>query len=125
MKKMDYENLNDELLSVLDSGLKSARVKDKEAEFEIYLFYKHNTRVDVKQGVVEAADGLVEGNAVRVAKRKSVSFASSSGISADRIERSLNEALAGLNTISDKDKRFGGVCEPVRTGSEGVLSTGI
>src|SRR4030067_1878655 len=113
MKKMDYENLNDELLSVLDSGLKSARVKDKEAEFEIYLFYKHTSGVDVKQGVVEAADGLVEGNAVRVAKRKSVSFASSSGISADRIERSLNEALAGLKTVSVKHKWFGGACAPL------------
>lgn len=125
MKKMDYENLNDELLSVLDSGLKSARAKDKEAEFEIYLFYKHNTRVDVKQGVAEATDGLVEGNAVRVAKRKSVSFASSSGISAERIERSLNEALAGLNTISLKDKRFGGFCEPLKPGREGAFSTEI
>lgn len=124
-QKMDYENLKGELLSVLDSSLKSARNKDREAEFEIYLFYKHSTRVDVKQGVVEATDGLVEGNAIRVAKRKSVSFASSSGISAGRIEHSLDEAISSLRAVSVKDERFRGFCEPLKPGREGVFSSEI
>ena len=124
-QKMNYENLKDELLSVLDSGLKLARKKDHEAEFEIYVFYRHNTRVDVKQGVVEATDGLVEGNAVRVAKRKSVSFASSSGISADRIEHSLDEATASLKAVSVKDERFRGFCEPLKPSREGTFSSEI
>lgn len=124
-QKMTFENLNDELLSVLDSGLKSARKKDKDAEFEIYLFYRHSTRVDVKQGVVEATDGLVEGNAVRVAKRNSVSFASSSGMSKERIERSLDEATASLKAVSVKDERFKGFCEPLKPGREGVFASEI
>ena len=124
-QKIDYANLKGELLSVLDSGLKSARKKDQEAEFEIYVFYKHSTRVDVKQGVVEATDGLVEGNAVRVAKRKSVSFASSSGISVDRIEHSLDEAISSLRAVSVKDERFRGFCEPLKPGREGVFSSEI
>jgi PmbA protein len=124
-EKIDSENLKDELLSVLDSGLKSARKKDRAAEFELYVFYKHSTRVDVKQGVVEATDGLVEGNAVRVAKNNSVSFASSSGISTDRIERSLNEATASLKAVSVKDERFKGFCEPLKPGREGAFSSEI
>ncbi len=124
-QRMTFENLDDELLSVLDSGLKSARKKDREAEFEIYLYYRHSTRVDVKQGVVEASDGLIEGNAVRVAKRNSVSFASSSGISKERIERSLNEATASLKAVSVKDERFKGFCEPLKPGKEGVFASEI
>ena len=120
-----FENLNDELLSVLDSGLKSARKKDKEAQFEIYLYYRHSTRVDVKQGVVEATDGLVEGNAVRVAKQNSVSFASSSGISKERIERSLNEATSSLRAVSVKDDRFKGFCEQMKPGREGIFASEI
>jgi PmbA protein len=124
-QKIDYENLKDELLSVLDSGLKSARKKDREAAFEIYVFYRHSTRVDVKQGVVEATDGLIEGNAVRTAKRKSVGFASSSGLSTDRIEHSLDEAIASLKEVSVKDERFRGFCEPLKPGREGAFSSEI
>lgn len=124
-RKIDYENLNGELLSILDSELKSAKKKDREAEFEIYIFYRHDTRVDVKQGVVEATDGLIEGNAVRAAKHKTVGFASSSGISADRIEHSLDEAIASLKAVSVKDKRFERFCEPLKPGREGVFSNEI
>ncbi len=123
--RMSYENLNDELLSVLDSGLKSAQKKDREAQFEIFLYYRHSTRVDVKQGVVEATDGLIEGNGVRVAKRNSVGFASSSGISKERIERSLDEATASLRAVSVKDERFKGFCEPLKPGKEGIFASEI
>jgi PmbA protein len=124
-REIDYENLKDELLSVLDSGLKTARQKDREAEFEIYIYYRHSTRVDAKQGVVEATDGLVEGNAVRAAKHKSIGFASSSGISTDRIEHSIDEAIASLKAVSEKDERFRGFCEPLKPGREGAFSNEI
>ncbi len=113
------------MLSVVDSGLKSGKKKDKEAQFEIYIYYRHSTRVDVKQGVVEATDGLIEGNAVRVAKRNSISFASSSGISKERIERSLDEAIASLKAVSVKDERFKGFCEPLKPGKEGASASEI
>jgi len=124
-QKIDYANVKDELLSLLDSGLKSAKNRDPEAECEIYVFYRHATTVNVKQGVVEATDGLVEGNAVRLAKRKTVSFASSSGISKDRIENSLDEAIASLKAVSLKDERFKGFCEPLKPGREGAFSSEI
>ena len=103
---MEFENLKDELLSAVDSGLKYARKVDSRADFELYLYHDNITRVSINQGVVDASDGIVEGNAARVTKKNSVSFASSSGISADRIQRSIDEALASLKTISVKDKRF-------------------
>jgi len=109
---MEYENLKDELLSAVDAGLKHAREADKEAEFELYLFYRSNAKVNIKQGAVEATNGVVDGNAVRVAKQKRVSFASSSGISTDRIRQSINEAVASLRLGSFIDARFKGFCEP-------------
>jgi PmbA protein len=122
---MEYENLKDELLSALDNGLKYAKKADKNAEFELYLFYRNQAYVDIKQGAVEATDGVVNGTAVRVAKRKRVSFASSSGISIDRIKQSINEAVASLRLGSFTDARFKGFCEPKNPGKEGKFTSKI
>jgi PmbA protein len=122
---MEYEKLKDELLSASESGLKYAKKVDKKAEFELYLFYRNQTNVSIKQGAVEATDGVVNGSAVRVAKQKRVSFASSSGISIDRIKQSINEAVASLRLRSLTDARFEGFCEPKKPGKEGKLASKI
>ena len=122
---MEYENLKDELLSALDNGLKYAKKVDKKAEFELYLFYRNQAKVDIKQGAVEATDGVVNGSAVRVAKQKRVSFASSSGISIDRIKQSINEVVASLRLGSFTDARFKGFCEPKKPGKEGKFTRKI
>ncbi len=122
---MEYENLKDELLSALDSSLKYAKKADKKAEFELYLFYRNQANVSIKQGAVEATDGVVNGNAVRVAKQKRVSFASSSGISIARIKHSINEAVASLRLGSFTDARFKGFCEPRNPGKEGKFANKI
>jgi PmbA protein len=122
---MEYENLKDELLSSMDTGLKYARKIDKEAEFELYLFYRNKANVNIKQGAVEATDGVINGNAVRAAKQKRVSFASSSGISIDRIKQSINEAVASLKLKSLTDARFKGFCEPGKPGKEGKFASKI
>ena len=122
---MEYENLKDELLSTVDTGLKYARTVDREAEFELYLFYQNKAGVSITQGVVEASEGIIEGNAVRVVKQNTVSFASSSGISNGRIKRSIDEAIASLRSVSIKDERFKGFCEPKKPGREGAFASEI
>jgi PmbA protein len=117
-----FENLKDELLSSVDTGLKFARTLDKDTEFELYLYYEQRTRANVTQGVVDAADGVVEGNAVRVVRKNCVSFASSSGVSQERIRRSLQEAVNSLRAVSIKDERFLGFCEPKKPGREGAFA---
>jgi len=122
---MEYENLKDKLLSTVDTGLKYARTVDREAEFELYLFYQNKAGVSITQGVVEASEGIIEGNAVRVVKQNTVSFASSSGISTHRIKRSIDEAIASLRSVSIKDERFKGFCEPKKPGREGAFASEI
>jgi len=122
---MDYDNLKDELLSTLDDGLKHAKSVDKEAEFELYLIYRNKAIVTIRQGAVEAADGAVTGNAVRVAKQKRVSFASSSGISIERIKLSIEEAVSSLRSGSFTDVRFRGFCDPKKPGNEGTFTKKI
>jgi len=122
---MEYENLKEELLSALDSGLKYAKSVDKKADFELYLFHRNQASVSVKQGAVEAIDGIVNGNAVRVASQKRVSFASSSGISIDRIKQSVKEAVASLRLRAFSDARFKGFCEPRKPGKEGKFASKI
>jgi predicted Zn-dependent protease len=122
---LEYEHLKDELLSNLDSGLKYAQKAARDAECELYLFYRNQAKVDIKQGAVEAIDGVVNGNAVRVASQQRVSFASSSGISIDRIKRSIDEAVASVRLGSFTDARFKGFCEPKPPGKEGHIAREI
>ncbi len=122
---MEYEKLKDALLAEVDSGLKFARSVDSTAEFEIYLLHRHKSSVDISQGKVKANDGIVAGNAVRVAKDQCVSFSSSSGISAERIRLSIKEAVSSLKAVSVKDERFQGFLDPMRQGKEGVFTTEI
>ena len=122
---MEYENLKNELLALVDTGLKYARTVDNQAEFELYLFYRNRAMVNITQGMVDATDGIIEGNATRVAKENQVSFASSSGISIDRIKRSINEATASLKSLSVKDERFKGFCEPKKPNKEGAFTDEI
>lgn len=122
---MEFEDLKDVLLSTVDTSLKYARKVDSTADFELYLFYENRTRASINQGVVDASDGIVEGNAVRVAKQNSVTFASSSGVSVERIKRSINEATASLKSLSIKDERFKSFCEPKKPGNEGTFAEEI
>jgi PmbA protein len=122
---MEYETLKSELLALVDDGLKYARTVDHQAEFELFLFYQNKAFANIAQGMVDATDGIIEGNAARVAKDQQVSFASSSGISIDRIKRSINEATASLRSVSVKDERFKGFCEPKNPSREGTFTDDI
>jgi PmbA protein len=124
-KLIEYENLKSELLALVDTSLKYAGSVDSQAEFEIFLFYRNRAIANISQGIVDATDGVIEGNAARIAKKHQVSFASSSGISIDRIRRSINEATASLKSTSVKDERFQGFCEPQKPGEEGTFTEEI
>ncbi|MFX1508888.1 MAG: TldD/PmbA family protein [Promethearchaeota archaeon] len=119
---MEYEQIKNNLLAEIDSGLKFAQSQDSAANFELFLYYRSESNVEIKQGVVEATDGIVAGNAVRVAKDQRVSFSSSSGITPSQIQRSVNAALASLKATSERDTRFKGFCEPKPPGKEGKFS---
>ncbi|RDE11279.1 MAG: hypothetical protein C4K47_10040 [Candidatus Thorarchaeota archaeon] len=127
---MEYEDVKDELLSVLDTGLKFATRLDKSAEYEVYLYYRNVARAEIDQGVVTAKDGIVAGNAVRAAKGKRIGFACASGVSAERIKVSVKEALSVVNGVTAEDDKFEGFCEAKKPGreckfSKEILSIGV
>jgi PmbA protein len=122
---MDYNDLNDELLSAVDTGIKYASSLDKSAEFEVFLYYDNALEVEIDQGVVTAKDGIISGTAVRAAKGKRVSFACSSGISEDRVKVTVREALAIVDTIKVEDDKFQGFADPTKPGKEGAYHEDI
>ncbi len=122
---MEYDNLNDELLSVIDTSLKYAKSLDSSAEFEIFIHYESSSEAEMDQGVVTAKDGIIAGNAVRAAKGQRVGFACASGIDLKRVKLSAREALSIIDTISVEDDRFKGFCEPRKPGREGVFTKEI
>jgi len=119
---MEYEKIKDALLAEVDSGLKFANTLDQRADFELFLYYRSESNVEIKQGVVEATDGIVAGNAIRAAKDQRVSFSASSGIAPNQIRRSVHNAVASLKATSEKDTRFKGFCEPKPPGKEGKFA---
>ncbi|MGY5876191.1 MAG: hypothetical protein RTU30_10620, partial [Candidatus Thorarchaeota archaeon] len=119
---MEFDNLKEELLSVVDTGLKYGRNFDSSVELEIFLFYESNSEAEIAQGVVTAKDGVTTGNAVRAARGKQVGFACASGIAPERVKFSVNEAISILDALSVEDERFSGFCDPKPPGKEGVVS---
>ncbi len=122
---MEFDNLKEELLSVVDTGLKYGRNLDSSIELEIYMFYESNAEAEIAQGVVTAKDGVTTGNAVRAARGKQVGFACASGIASDRVKFSVNEAISIIDAVSVEDERFSGFCDPKSPGNEGLVSDEI
>ena len=122
---MDYSDTKDELLSIVDSGIKYATKLDSLAEIEIYIYYKNFSQADIEEGVVLTKDGEVTGNAVRASKGKRVSFASASGISSERIRVSIQEALSIVDKVKVEDDKFNGFADPSPPGREGAISDDI
>ena len=122
---MEYDNLNDELLSVIDTSLKYAKSLDGATEFEVFIHYESSSEAEIDQGVVTAKDGVIAGNAVRATKGQRVGFACASGIDLERVKLSTREALSIIDTISVEDDRFKGFCEPRKPGREGVFAREI
>jgi hypothetical protein len=109
---MEFDNVKDELLSVVDTGLKYVKSLNSQAEFEIYVHFENKIKAKIDQGVVTAKDGAVAGTAVRAAKDKRVGFAVASGVSVDRIKLAARESLAIINSVSVEDNRFQGFADP-------------
>ncbi len=122
---MEYDTVKDELLALVDTGLKKAKAVDKNADFEIFLYYENRSEVKIQQGAVFADAGSVVGTAVRAAKDQSVGFACASGIAPDRIDLAIQEAYAIADKITVKDDRFRGFNENGRASKEGLLADDI
>jgi PmbA protein len=122
---VEYDSIKDELLALVDTGLKKAKSVDKEADFEIFLYYENKSEVKIQQGAVFANAGSVVGTAVRAAKNQSIGFACSSGITPERIELAIQEAYAIADKISVKDERFKGFNENGKAAKEGLLADDI
>jgi PmbA protein len=122
---MKYDELKDELLSSADSAMKYARSLNADAEVEIYLYYEQSGDASLNQGIVDAKDGAVAGNAVRVSIGKKVGFASASGVTTERVERSINEALSLVRSVEFEDDRFQGFADPKAPGKDGIFNENI
>jgi PmbA protein len=126
---MEFETIKDDLLSTVDSNLKFARSLDSDADFEIYLMYLSKSSVRINQGVVEASDGILAGNAVRVVtglkSEKKVAFSASSGVDPESVKNNLKEALSISTSLSVKDPRFVDFCDPYNPGREGLFCDDI
>jgi PmbA protein len=122
---MEFENIKDEMLSVVDTGLKYVKSLDSSAEFEIYVHFENKIKTTIEQGVVTAKDGASSGTAVRAAKNKRVGFAVASGVSVDRIKLAARESLAIIKSVNVEDNRFQGFADPQGVGKEGAFVDSI
>ncbi len=122
---MKYDELKDELLSAADSAIEYARALHADADFEIYLYYERSGNASINQGIVDAKDGAIAGNAVRASIGKKVGFASASGVTTERIKLSAKEALSLVKSVEFEDDRFQGFADPKPPGKDGIFNEAI
>ncbi len=122
---VDYDTIKDELLAVADSAIKHGRSLNADAEVEVILYYNRSMSAQIEQGIVSAKDGAVAGCAARVALGKRVGFASASGITKERVDFTVSEALAVASSVNVEDDKFEGFCDPAGHGNEGSFHDGI
>ncbi|MCF2137620.1 MAG: TldD/PmbA family protein [Candidatus Thorarchaeota archaeon] len=122
---MDYDTVKDELLAVTDSALKYGKSLNADAEIEVGVFYSHEMSAEITQGIVSAKDGIVAGCSARVALGKRIGFASASGITKNRVDLVIFEALSIASGVTVEDNRFQGFCDPAGRGKEGAFDKEI
>ena len=120
---MDLDTINNELLSIADSGLKYAKNKLPDSEIELYVSQNNTITIDINGGTVIARDSLYSGLAIRIFNNKKKSFACSSGIGIDNMKDAINEAITISNKISFIDERFNSLYSPngAKKSNEGIV----
>ncbi len=122
---MEFDNIKNEMLSAVDTGLKYLKTLDSAAEFEIYVHFENKIQTKIDQGVVSTKDGATAGTAVRAAKNKRVGFAVATGVSIDRIKLAARESLDIINSVNVEDNRFQGFVDSQGEGREGTFVDSI
>ena len=122
---MNFDTINDDLLSIADSGLKYAKNKAPNAEIEIFLSQDQIADINLEGGSATARDSMQSGVGVRIFNKKKKSFASTSGFDSENLHAVIDDAIAISNKISFIDDRFLSLATQNPPAKEGILDPEI
>lgn len=94
--------------------------------FEIYVFGKRITNVDVSGGQVTCVDGTSLGIGIKVSVGGKLGYSSSTDLTPGGIKRMVDDAIRTAKAIDFRDGKFKGFAAPSkRKGRDGLVSTRI
>ena len=122
MPKVEFDELKEFLQNFADNAIKYGTSKYPEVEIECYLSYGYESDISIEGGLPKATDGFGGGIGVRIADKKCIGFASSSGLTQDVITTTVDDAVATMRAIDTKDDKFQGFADPVkRSSNDGIV----
>jgi PmbA protein len=122
MAKIEFEEIKDYLQNLADSSIKYGQSKYPEVEIECFLSYGYESEISIEGGLPKALDGFGGGIGVRVAEKKNVGFASSSGLTEEVRNSTVDDAIATMRAIKTNDEKFQGFADPIkRSSSDGAI----
>jgi PmbA protein len=121
---MKFDTVKDDLLSIVDTGLKYAKSKGAD-QAEIYASSQNNVKVQNVQGIILARDGLNEGIGVRVAIGKKLGFAATSSLADEALKQAVAEAISVAKSVKEENVGFESLPKKLKPAKDGIVDDKI
>ena len=122
MAKIEFEEIKGYLQNLADSTVKYGQAKYPQTEIECFLSYGYESEIAIEGGLPKALDGFGGGIGVRVAEKKNLGFASSSGLTEEVRNSTVDDAISTMRAIQSNDEKFQGFADPIkRNSSDGAV----
>ena len=112
MPKIEFEEVKDYLQTLTDDLIKYGKSKYPSFEIECYLSYGYESEISIEGGLPKATDGFGGGIGVRVAGKKRSGFSSSSGLTKEVLDSTVDDAISTMRAINTVDEKFHGFADP-------------
>jgi len=112
MAKIEFEEVKRYLQSLADDIIKYSTFKYPGFEIECFLSYGYESEISIEGGLPKATDGFGGGVGVRVAENKQQGFASSSGLTKNVLDSTVDDAVSTMRAINTVDEKFHGFADP-------------
>jgi len=112
MAKIEFEEVKGYLQNLADDIIKYGTSKYPGFEIECFLSYGYESEISIEGGLPKATDGFGGGVGIRVAENKRTGFASSSGLTKDVFDSTVDDAVSTMRAIDNVDEKFQGFADP-------------
>ncbi|MHA1542215.1 MAG: TldD/PmbA family protein [Candidatus Hodarchaeales archaeon] len=112
MAKIEFEEVKGYLQNLADDIIKFGTSKYPGFEIECFLSYGYESEISIEGGLPKATDGFGGGVGIRVAEKKRSGFASSSGLTKEVLDSTVDDAVSTMRAINTVDEKFHGFADP-------------
>ncbi|MCY3413493.1 MAG: TldD/PmbA family protein [Candidatus Heimdallarchaeota archaeon] len=120
-EKVIFDSLSDDLMAIVDRGLKYAKDHYADFEHELYVVNSKSLNISINAGMTNAIKGGAVGIGVRSVSDQKVGFSSSSGIEDENVNFAIDNAVALSKSLDQVDDRWKTFVDNKNIGKDGKL----